>query len=197
MAKSNFVSGKSIQDLLSMDVEKFLDLTPSQTRQVVSRLASAANKRLKRALKSGRESWEIKRVQREGKFSTKGKDITALQQEFARVRQFLENPSTTAKGFKKSAESTAEQLEEIGVEVEETDAARLLALYEEWRDVDKNVKNKEERYAYLMAVNDIIGGGTNNGLRDAAALLNDMKVMIDIGESPEDESALSRYFDIG
>lgn len=197
LARADFTKGKSLDSLLNMNPERFLKLTPTQKRQVVGRLASAANKRVKRAVQAGRESWAIKRAQEEEKFSTAGKSVESLTEEYNRVRSFMVNPTTTAKGYDKAAQEIAERLEEEGYEVTPEEAGRALALYEELSTKDKDVISREERYKYLRELTDIVGADT---IHDVRNLFNDLSNAIGNldGQAGIDrnESSLSRFFEI-
>ncbi len=81
-----------------MKIDDIMKITPGQLRKMdrakladtVSILASAANKRLKRAEQAGVKTAATESVQRSGgKFSVKGKDVTQLVQEAQRATRFL------------------------------------------------------------------------------------------------------------
>lgn len=197
MARADFTKGKSLDSLLNMNPERFLKLTPTQKRQIVGRLASAANKRVKRAVQSGRESWAIKRAQEEGRFSTAGKSVDALTEEYNRVRSFMVNPTTTAKGYDTASKEIAERLEEEGYEVTPEEAGRALALYEELATKDKDTISREERYKYLRELTDIVGADTIHDVRNLFNDLNNAIGNIDGQAGTEsNESSLSRFFEI-
>ena len=103
MAKRNRVSsGLTIKDIQSMSMDKFQKYTPSQQRELVSRLASAGNKRLKTLEKSGIQTpATIKLGLSGGKLSVKGKTGDELIKEFYRAKNFLNSPTSTKTGWKK------------------------------------------------------------------------------------------------
>lgn len=108
MARTNYVKGKSTEDLLNMDYDAFSTLTAPELRQVVSRLADTANKRLKRFGKTVTPA-TLQAKRGGGRFSTKGKNIAQLRAEYARVRAFLQNPTSTKKGYEKLKEDLKKQ----------------------------------------------------------------------------------------
>lgn len=111
------VKGKSIQDILNMDVKTFNNLTTPELRKVVGRLVSAGNKRLRRAEKAGITSPAHESVKESGgMFSAKGKTHEQLKAEFMRAKAFLKSPTSTQKGAKKFAKDMAKRLKEKGVE---------------------------------------------------------------------------------
>lgn len=151
------MTGKSIEQLLKINPEKLMQMTDrKELRQIVSRLSSAANKRLKRAEKAGRMSYAQSRTKEQGKFSVAGKDVGELKQEYLRVKAYLEDKTTTAKGYKKSADKVVEKLNELGYKVEQKDAAKMLNLYTELRAKDSKISSREERYKYLDTLNELM-----------------------------------------
>lgn len=80
-------------------------------RNEASRLASMANKRLKRLEKSGmKDSPAYKKWLDEGgeKFSIRGKDYNQLQKEMARMRNFINSETSTIRGINKVLKEMAE-----------------------------------------------------------------------------------------
>lgn len=77
----------------------------------VSRLASMANKRLVRLEKNGlQDSPAYQKWVKDGgdKFSVRGKDYNQLQQELARVRNFVNSKTSTVRGLNKTLKEMAE-----------------------------------------------------------------------------------------
>lgn len=139
MAKRNYVKGKSTEDLLNMGWDAFSVLSPTELRQVVSRLADAANKRLKRLGTTVTPATEQAK-RGGGKFTTKGKDFTELKAEFVRVRAFLVNPTSTKKGYEKLKEEMKKQ----GVDsdkFEEDELAMFWRLYHRLEESDSSFKS--------------------------------------------------------
>ena len=100
MAKNPF-KGKSIGDISSMSIEELNAMDRPTLAKAVSRLASAANKRLKRFEGSELESPATKSVEKSGgKFGTRGKTLNQLRSEFIRAKNFLGNKTSTIKGYK-------------------------------------------------------------------------------------------------
>jgi len=76
----------------------------------VSRMASLANKRLRRLESHGLEDTPAYKhwIEQGGeKFSVRGKDYNALQKELARVRQFTESKTSTIRGAQKVLQEIA------------------------------------------------------------------------------------------
>lgn len=92
------LKGTNINDLLDIGPDVISKLTRSELSRVVSRLASAANKRLRRMNKAGLN------VLNDKMFGAKGKDIYKLRSEYKRLYNFFNrkayNSVTSARKFK-------------------------------------------------------------------------------------------------
>ena len=200
MPRSNWATGKSINFLLDLDPDVWTQLSDRELRDVVSRLASAANKRVKRAEASDSQSWAVKSVQRGGKFSVKGKDLSSLQREYQRVKSFLSDPTSTSKGWKEAQNEIGAALNEMGYEVTPDQVRRMITLYNALTEVDGQTLSREDRYKYMKELADIAGGSS---WRDAEAILSDMQDAINqMGMAVEQEVAddqmetgISRFFE--
>lgn len=83
MPRSRIASGMTINDIMEMSMSKFEQYTPTQQREITSRLASAANKRLRTLQKSDIENPATLRLNMSGgKISVRGKSGDELKQEF-------------------------------------------------------------------------------------------------------------------
>lgn len=140
MAKRAYaVEGKTASQLMDMDLAEFQSLDARQLRAVVTRLASAANRRVRTLEKLGVGSPALALVKRQGgTFTTKGKsDLTDLRKEFVRVRNFMSLPSSTKKGAMESIKKMQEDLATnagISLTAEQTG--------EMWETYDKLKKRK-------------------------------------------------------
>ena len=93
MYKKRVTHGLTIQDILTQGISGRDDNT---ARQMLTRLVSAANKRIARMEKGGETSPALQQVKATGgKFSSRGKSGTELQKEFIRIKSFLETPTST------------------------------------------------------------------------------------------------------
>ena len=93
MYKKRVTHGLSIQDILTRGIGGFDEGT---ARQMLTRLVSAANKRIARMEKGGETSTALQQVKATGgKFSSRGKSGEELQKEFSRIKTFLETPTST------------------------------------------------------------------------------------------------------
>lgn len=107
------IKGLSIKNIINMSAEDINKLNTKDLRQLVGRLVSASNKRVKRLEKSelGLLSPAYQSVKRRGRlFSTKNKQINQLRNEFKVAKNFLNMKTSTAKGFKELRKETVTRL---------------------------------------------------------------------------------------
>lgn len=93
-----YVQGKSIDELLKLgsDFNRYQQMGEDKLRQVVNRLASAANKRARRMEKAGETSPALQRLQSSGgPISTKDKTLDELRIEFLRVKDYMEDKTSS------------------------------------------------------------------------------------------------------
>lgn len=118
MPKNNYkVSGKSVKDLVNLSATDIKNMNRQELSQVVSRLSSAANKRLKRFEKAGIETPATRQAMKKGKFSVKGKDIKQLRTEYKRVKGFLNSETGTRKGYLGFLKRIRHSFAEAGVKI--------------------------------------------------------------------------------
>lgn len=92
--------GWTLDELMSKSPDELSDMRPWRLRALVTRAASALNKRL-RSLNTlnikGPAMYDAARI---GKFTAKGKDERQLVQEFLRMQRFYKDPTSTKKGMR-------------------------------------------------------------------------------------------------
>lgn len=184
------LKGKSINDLVNMDANDFLSLNRSEASKVVSRLASAANKRLrsmsktptpatKRAAKSG------------GAFSVKGKTLNQIRSEYVRAKQFLQNETSTKKGYDKFVKAGVEQLGKMGVDISEKNYKRFTDLFDELKDNDPSVGNRQMRYKVMPELAKMVESGK---LSDDEIIDRMKQRVVELYEEQERQSSVSDFF---
>lgn len=90
-----------IQKDISEDFFDINQLSRKELAPIVSRLAAAANKRIKRLEDKGMRTLAYQSVMESGgKFSVKGKNLNELRAEYMRAKLFLESKTSTIKGAK-------------------------------------------------------------------------------------------------
>ena len=190
------VSGLTIKDITRMTETKFQGYSASDQRKIVSRLVSAANKRIRSFERKGIESPAIMGVNETGgKFSIKGKDESGLLKELTRVRGFLRNPSSTIKGWNKVQNKTFEGLKQRGIDVQKEDIADITyALAQISRE--RNL-TRAERYNILNKMSVLL---KNNADMSTSELLSTVRGELDtIYKETQDyynEASISDFFTV-
>ena len=132
MARNPF-KGKSIGDISNMSIEELNAMDRPTLAKAVSRLASAANKRLKRFEGFELESPATKSVEKSGgKFGTRGKTLNQLRSEFIRAKNFLGNKTSTIKGYKQFKKDFFDRVEaktDVRKELSDSELNRYWDIY--------------------------------------------------------------------
>jgi hypothetical protein len=114
----SIVSGKSVNQILSMDVDVLNKLGKKDLQKITGRLVSAANKRIRRAKEKGVDSPAFAYIRDNGgKFSTRGKTLNQLRSEFVKAKNFLEAETSTVKGAEQFKAESISLLKDAGVNV--------------------------------------------------------------------------------
>ena len=145
------VNGKSVNELLDINPDK---LSAADLRQVVSRIASAGNKRLKRLDAAGTTSRAADAVKESGgKFSVKGKTEDELRAEFMREKKFFESKTSSLRGIKEIQRETVKTLESRGVtNIDKDKIGETFALYDKLKELDPSITAKNMKYGVINAI---------------------------------------------
>jgi len=149
-----YVKGKSVTELLDMNPDK---MSADVLRQVVSRIASAGNKRLKRLDQAGVKSRAADVVKESGgKFSVKGKTEDELRAEFMREKNFFERKTSSLRGIKQIQKETAKTLESRGVtNIDRDKIGETFALYDRLKEIDPSIIAKNLKYGVINAISEL------------------------------------------
>lgn len=145
------VSGLSIEDIMNIPFEMLNKFNRRDLAKITSRLASTANKRIKRLLNSeyGEVSRAlegiINRIKKSGttSFSVKGKDINQLRNEFAQVKNFLNLQTSSVVGTKKVINKT---LERLGVDRSNWSNAKNKRFFKIYRKLVEEYGGNDEKF---------------------------------------------------
>lgn len=130
-----------------MSMEKFGTYTPTQQREIVSRLASAANKRLRTLEKSGIENPATLRVELSGgKFSVKGKSGQELKQELFRVKQFLGSKFSSKREWNKFEKKLEAKIKEDATEQDKNATKLAYGYFDVLQELEPSLITKRARY---------------------------------------------------
>ena len=187
MAKRKRVSsGLSIKDIQQMTMDKFQQYTPAQQRELVSRLASAGNKRLKSFEKSGIETpATIKLNLSGGKLSVKGKSGDKLIKEFYRAKNFLNSPTSTKTGWKQTKQEIKEAISSIGkiykgMEYNEA-IANAFAYYDVLSEKDPTLTMNRDKYKIAGKIAEMM----ESGIEPEEVINETTKYLMDLYETEQ------------
>lgn len=146
----------TINDIMKMSMSKFEQYTPIQQREITSRLASAANKRLRTLQKSDIENPATIRLNMSGgKISVRGKSGDELKQEFFRAKQFLQSKFSKKsewKKFEKKINENYDNRENMGL---------AFSYFDILQETDPNISALREKYRLVDVIADYIRDGNN------------------------------------
>ena len=109
------VTGKSVDDLISAG-RNINRMKEGTIRSIVTRLSSAANKRIRRAESSGQTTPAMERAKSSGGFfSGAGKKLEELKSEFVRLKDFFKDPTSSLSGWKKVQKEATEEAQRKGI----------------------------------------------------------------------------------
>lgn len=161
MARKNYFKGISTSDLINIDSADFTEWNTQQLRQAVSRLASTANKRVQRLIKSEVPSYALEEYVRimgriddrkYSKFGTKGLNENELRREFLRAKQFLKEESSTVTGAKELENEAIRNLNKNGIKMDTEDYRKLISNYLDLLDANPDVATRALKYKFAKNV---------------------------------------------
>lgn len=112
-------------NLKGVSIDKLTNLSATQIKQydrknlakIVTKLSSAANKRVKQLDEHGYNTPALRKASKGGHFGTKGKNLKQLRSEYKRVSSFLKSETSTVRGYKSFLNRLSKKFKEKGVKV--------------------------------------------------------------------------------
>ena len=111
------LNGVSIDKLTNLSATQIKQYDRKNLAKIVTKLSSAANKRVKRLEKSGYNTPALRQSYRGRHFGSKGKNLKQLRSEYKRVSSFLKSETSTVKGYKAFLNRLSKKFNEKGVKV--------------------------------------------------------------------------------
>lgn len=100
-----------LSEVRDYTLTKVMSMSRKELAKATSTLAQAGNKRLKRFQEKNITTPATEYIKKHGgRFSTKGKDVKALREEFQRAKGFLDSETSTIKGYRAWESKIAETL---------------------------------------------------------------------------------------
>ena len=155
-------SGMSVKDVLNMPVSKLSSYTPAEQREIVSRLASAANKRMRTLEKNNINNSALMRLNNSGgKISVKGKSGDDITREFIRARDFLNNKFSKTSYWKKTVKNIKNKSSLS--DMPEEQVSNAFSMYDMIRETDAELVNRLNKYELMDYIDGLtmIEGITN------------------------------------
>lgn len=156
MNTTEWIKGKSIQQILDMPLNELESLTVPQLRTLVGRGVSAGNKRLRRfqarykkipyAGKGAERNADYAKV----KFSAMGKDRTELMEEFKRIKSYLKAETSSVTGYERVKRESRKALKErYGIVISKKDFDDFWEIYEKLKELKPELKERAFKYVVL------------------------------------------------
>ena len=158
-------TGLSAKDITNIPMAKFQSYTPSQQRELVSRLGSAVNKRLRTFERNEVINPAVLRInQSGGKISVKGKANKELIEEFYRAKQFLQSEYGSMKQWRtveKKIEQSMNDKQPIRKGMEKDVITGLaFSYYDVIREIDSRL-DFMEKYKVVDKIAEMVENGKN------------------------------------
>ena len=156
MAKRNRIAtGLSIENILKMPISKIQSYSPTAQREIVSRLVSAGNKRLRTLEKKDINNAATLRLYNSGgKLSVKGKSEDELIKEYIRARDFLQNKFSKVSEWNKTIKNLMKN--DTLSKMEEKDVSQAFSYYESLREMNPAIVNRINEYQLLDYIEELI-----------------------------------------
>lgn len=172
-----FGENLTTKQIISMDIKEFNRLDTRDLSKLVSRIASTANKSIKRVekeivkydtrykstgLKAGgpaayAQAIESKPKDRENVFGLgRGShELSELRKEFIRIRNYLQAETSTVRGIRKARQRTMQKLKAQGINIEtEAEMQDLIMEYEQIKHDYPNIADQSFKYDVLKVLSE-------------------------------------------
>ena len=113
------LTGKSVNDLVHLSATQIKGYDRQNLARIVTKLNSAANKRVTRLEKAGYNTPAMRaaKVDKGQRFSVAGKNLKQLRAEYIRVSGFLKADTSTKKGYKGFLKKIQKAVSDKGVKI--------------------------------------------------------------------------------
>lgn len=217
MARTDFVKGKTVKQILDMPYYDLKKLTDSELKVLVGRLVSAGNKRLRRyQVKKGElpnagsrrkttqtESGQTTTQQdyEKRKFSTVGKDRTELFEEFKRAKNFMKAQTSSLAG-EKSVKKESQRIikENFGITVSDTDYDIYWKAFDRLKELHPEVDERNYKYTILAHMDKMLEQRKGKPYKSyktfARAIEKKLQQIYEENESVKNANGTSGFFEV-
>lgn len=187
----SIVKGKSIKDIMSIDPKDILKMNRKELSIYTSRLASAANKRLKRMYGKEVNKRDYKKI----KFSVKGKNINQLRAEYARAKSYLQSNHSLS-GMKKTKKKVISGLKKQGVKITGKQYNKFWSVYQRLKEVDPKVSSYIYKYMSMRDIADYINDNPTASIDEVIdGMMADLNRHYEEQKEQEYDGGFSEFFD--
>lgn len=217
MARTDFVKGKTVKQILDMPYYDLKKLTDSELKVLVGRLVSAGNKRLRRyQAKKGelpnagsrRKTTQTESGQtitqqdyEKRKFSTVGKDRTELFEEFKRAKNFMKAQTSSLAG-EKSVKKESQRIikENFGITVSDTDYDIYWKAFDRLKELHPEVDERNYKYTILAHMDKMLEQRKGKPYKSyktfARAIEKKLQQIYEENESVKNANGTSGFFEV-
>lgn len=148
-----------------LPMNKIMQMNEPELRAIVAAEARKARKRATRILKSedlytspalarARKSKSLGQI---SLFETRGKNVNQLRREYKRIKNFMEDETSTVSGTKKFYKKAAEKLSEATSDnFNEEEVENVFSIFDELEENNSWISNSRFKYEVFTAINDQI-----------------------------------------
>lgn len=113
------LTGVSIDQLVHLSASEIKGYDRDNLARIVTKLDSAANKRITRLEKAGYNTPAMRaaKVDKGQRFSVEGKNLKQLRAQYIRVSLFLKSSTSTKRGYKKFLKNMKDAFDKSGVKI--------------------------------------------------------------------------------
>lgn len=146
----------TINTLLNIDADVLYSLDESSMRKVIKKLRPEVKRRIK---EFGNDPSPAvgKFLRSGGGLSPDKKDLHSLQDEFIRMKMFLESKTSTKAGWEDSVDKTIKTMNELGVKFTRSNFKDVWRAYSILKELDESVTVREFKYLALKQIIELQG----------------------------------------
>lgn len=153
--RAEYVRGMSVKSILSMSNKDFNKLSETELRHIVTRLASAGNKRLRGFEKAGERSPAYTKAMENGKFTAKNKTFSELRHEFQREKEFFTNKYSTVSKWLPLKEKLIKGLQKAEVGIDNESFYPIFDVFQKLYELDESVSYREFKYTIMKEIDEL------------------------------------------
>lgn len=146
-----------VNTLLNIDADVLYSLDESSMRKVIKKLRPVVKRHIK---EFGNDPSPAvgKFLRSGGGLSPDKKDLYSLQDEFMRMKMFLEAKTSTKAGWEDSVDKTIKTMNELGVKFTRSNFKDVWRAYSILAELDESVTVREFKYMALKQIIELQGG---------------------------------------